>query len=173
MPIDGVGAKLNVMNNLGLPFFVPYESFPYLELIYRMTLHMNQQGYQIDGYKEWLVVDAVEYKPMGFMNYFPTAIINAFIIPNSWSNKMKKLVDLKQEANDFKKNSMIMFSWITKRYEDNKDQLYPIYKTTFFTRSLDREVIKVLVVILGLKTKIEVDTGVVLMAYNIIQAYRK
>lgn len=40
-----------------------------------------------------------------------------------------------------------------------------------FTRAVDREVLKALVVILNLKIEIEVEAGVVRMAYNIIQAH--
>lgn len=64
-----------------------------------------------------------------------------------------------------------MFIWIAKRYEGNKDKLYSNYNKTLFSRSKDKEVLKVLSVILGLKIEIEIDEVVIRMAYNIIKAY--
>lgn len=108
---------------------------------------------------------------LSFIDYFFIAIISSFIVPSNWSSRIKKQVDLKKEAKDFKKNGTIMFSWIAERYDGNKNKLYPIYNITLFTRAIHREVLGDLAIILGLKTKIEIDASVVYMTYSIIQAH--
>lgn len=90
MPIDGVGAKPNIMNNYGLVLFMPYELFPYPELIYRMELQINQKGYQINACEEFMVVYGAECNPMTFVDYSLIVIINAFVVPSSWTNRTKK-----------------------------------------------------------------------------------
>lgn len=42
---------------------------------------------------------------------------------------------------DFKKNGMIISNWIVKRYEGNRDKLYPTHDTSFFTKGIDKEVL--------------------------------
>lgn len=139
--IEGAIDKPNIMNNFELFLFVSYELFPFPKFIYHMALQMNQYEYQINTYKELLVTNIKEYTPLRFVDYSWVAIINAFTIPLSWTNRMKKQVNLKKEAKNFKNNNIIMFDWITKCYDGNKDKLYPIYDTTLFIQEIDRQVI--------------------------------
>lgn len=97
------------MKNYGLSLFVPYESFPYLELSYHMAQCMDKQGLQINPYKECLVIDGEEYTPLSFMDFSMIVIVNAFTIPSSWMKGTKKPMDLKQESRDFKMNGIIIF----------------------------------------------------------------
>lgn len=58
VPIIGVAiGGANPIVNLRLVYFIPYESFSFLELLYHMVLRMNQQGYKVDAYKKHFVVD--------------------------------------------------------------------------------------------------------------------
>lgn len=94
-PSEGVINKPNIMNNFGLTLFMLYKSFTYLELIYQIAQCMDTQGFQINTYKEWLVTNDKEYIPLIFIDFSLVAIINAFVIPSSQVNRMKKHVDLK------------------------------------------------------------------------------
>lgn len=78
---------------------------------------------------------------------------------------------MKQEVKDFKKNETIIFEWIAKCYGEDNKKLHSTYETSLFTRALNREVLIALAMILGLKTKIEMEASIVRMAYNIIQAH--
>lgn len=80
-------------------------------------------------------------------------------------------MDLKYEYKDFKKNGTIIFDWIVEYYNRDKDKLHATYEIAIFKRALDREVLRVLVVILRLKIEIEVEEGIVRMMYSIIQAH--
>lgn len=44
-PIGGAFDKPKIMNETKLSLFVPYELFPYLELIYHMVQCMDKKGY--------------------------------------------------------------------------------------------------------------------------------
>lgn len=119
---------------------MPYKSFPYPNLLYHMVLHMNQQNYEVDAYKEWMMVDTKKYMPISFMDYSLGSIINAFMVLDSWVKRTKKLIDLKQEEIEFRSNGIIMFGWISKRYEGKKEKLYTNYNNALFSRNTYREV---------------------------------
>lgn len=65
---------------------------------------------------------------------------------------------------------MTIFGWIVECYEGDMEKLHSTYEITLFTHALNREVLKALVLILSLNTKIDVEACVVRMTYNIIQA---
>lgn len=79
------------------------------------------------------------------------------------------LIYLKQKELDFRSNDIIMYGWIAKRYEGKKDKLYTNYNNALFSISKDRVVFLALIVVLRLKTKIEVDEAILRMTYNIVE----
>lgn len=132
---------------------------------------MDKKGYQINTYKEWLVIYGEKYKPLCFVNFSPATIVNGFGIRSSWVNWIKKHVDLKQESKDLKKNGILIFGWLVECYSNDTNKLHTTYEIIKFTRALDWKVIRALVMILGLKIKIEVEASVIIMAYIIVQVH--
>lgn len=140
----------NPMLDLGITYFVLFELFPYLELLYQMALRMNQQGYQVDAYKENNKNKyPSQYSPINFMDYSLQSILHAFTLPISWKHRIKKKIDLKQEKRDFKVNNYEMFNQIDERYVGDEDKLYSSYNIALFTRHHYREILHALIVTLG------------------------
>lgn len=73
----------NIMLDLGLAYFVPYESFTCLELLTAITLRHSLEGYIIRAYKEQKKGDKeLDYFPNTCLDYSLTCIMNALVVPD-------------------------------------------------------------------------------------------
>lgn len=60
----------NPMLDLGLGYFMSFDSFPYPKLLYEMSLRMSLYGYQVSGYKEHKKdEDPSQYSPIIFIDF--------------------------------------------------------------------------------------------------------
>lgn len=104
--------------------------------------------------------DESKYQPNIFLEYSPQVIVHTFVVLTDRSFHIKKQIDLKKEKVDFYQNGSEMLDWIDERYD-----------ITSFEKYQDRQVLQVLVVILGKKTQIETNEAMMRMSYNIIEAH--
>lgn len=68
------------MIDQGLTYYVPYESFTFLELLYSLAHRHGQKGYQIGMFKNKKEGDASEPKFEAVLDYSPNSIIQVFAV---------------------------------------------------------------------------------------------
>lgn len=80
-----------VMLNEGLAYFMPYDSFTFLELVTTIALRHKPQSYNVKAYKEQKKgQEESDYLSNTFLDYSPSSIVNALVILDYFSFYVKK-----------------------------------------------------------------------------------
>lgn len=122
------------MLDQGLAYYMPYESFNFLELLFSIALRHSPQVYEVKSYKEQKEGESdSKYKANIFLEYSPKSI--AFTVPTDWSFHVKKIIDPKREKAEFYQNKGDMLDWIDERFKGKTIKLLQIYYITSFKKS--------------------------------------
>lgn len=103
----------NIMLDLGLIYFVSFESFNYPKLLYVITMRTSLQRVLMRAYKDQKKGgDDSQYQSIIFIDLLSIPFLNTFIILDNWKYHVKKQVDLNKERKDIMVNEDEIINWI-------------------------------------------------------------